>query len=241
MVFARSLRRAFLFFEAYINTKRIIKRYRRITACDGHDAGESLQVQNDIAEIKLRAERKAGELLRDMPKNAGAITPGTNRGTTQSHSATASKLADLGIEKHQSSRWQKIADVPDDIFEAHIVEQKQAGELTTAETAPAARSETPGKTGASIKIHREILTFPARTYIRSTAKERHIKGLTDTHIRIMMTGMDELNSKLTVLIPYALKRRFKELCTATDTEMSDEVRRFIEKWIKNAEKEKAKV
>ena len=34
--------------------------------------GESLQLQNDIAAIKLRAERKAGTLLADMgPQHGG--------------------------------------------------------------------------------------------------------------------------------------------------------------------------
>ena len=37
-------------------------------------AKESLIVQNDIAEIKIRAERRAGELLKEMPKAQGKRT-----------------------------------------------------------------------------------------------------------------------------------------------------------------------
>jgi hypothetical protein len=60
-------------------------------------------------EIKLRAERRMGEMLKEIELNKGAITPGTNRGTTQLHDVTSSpKLSDIGIEKHESSRWQKI-------------------------------------------------------------------------------------------------------------------------------------
>lgn len=33
--------------------------------------GQGLEMQNLCAEIKLRAERKAGKLLKDMPKNGG--------------------------------------------------------------------------------------------------------------------------------------------------------------------------
>lgn len=38
-------------------------------------------------------------------------------------------------------------------------------------------------------------------------------------------------SKLTVLLPYRLRRDFKTACTDQDTEMSDEIRRFMEKYI----------
>jgi len=34
-------------------------------------AGESLEMQNNCAEIKIRAERRAGELLRETDKNGG--------------------------------------------------------------------------------------------------------------------------------------------------------------------------
>jgi hypothetical protein len=57
-------------------------------------------------------------LLRDIEKAKGAREPGTQRGTTRSHGETASTLSDLGISKHQSFRWQKLAAVPKDEFEA---------------------------------------------------------------------------------------------------------------------------
>jgi len=51
------------------------------------------------AEVKLRAERKAGELL------AETITKG---GDPKSHDVT---LNILGIEKMQSHRWQRVASI----------------------------------------------------------------------------------------------------------------------------------
>lgn len=94
-------------------------------------AGESLEMQNDIAEIKLRAERRAGELLRDMPK---AVASGSNQHEERLRDATEPPtLADLGIEKTQSHRWQAIADVPEPVFEQHIETVKARGdELTSA-------------------------------------------------------------------------------------------------------------
>jgi N6-adenosine-specific RNA methylase IME4 len=84
--------------------------------------GEGLEAQNTAAEIRLRAERRAGELLAEMPKHDG---------NPRLHDAT--RLADLGIEKTQSHRWQRIASLPSDDFEAHIGRTKERGhELTTA-------------------------------------------------------------------------------------------------------------
>ena len=53
------------------------------------------------AEIKLRAERSAGEMLAGMEKQHGA------RPTTGFHDVRP--LSDLGISKLQSQRWQAVA------------------------------------------------------------------------------------------------------------------------------------
>ena len=101
-----------------------------------------LEAQNDAAEIKLRAERRAGELLAAMAKHP-AGRPSENR----SHAATdflPPRLEDLGISKGQSSRWQAIALVPDPVFEAHIVQTRSRGqELTTAGALKLARPYRP--------------------------------------------------------------------------------------------------
>lgn len=83
-------------------------------------------MQNQCAEIKLRAERKAGEMLAaDGPAHGG-----DRRSETRSHGET---LNGLGITKSQSSRWQSIASIPETRFEQHVAETRQANrELTTA-------------------------------------------------------------------------------------------------------------
>jgi site-specific DNA-methyltransferase (adenine-specific) len=95
-----------------------------------------LEAQNDAAEIKLRAERKLGELLAQSERN-----PGGN--TNRSQPATGSpdepaRLRDLGISKSQSSRWQAIAAVPETVFDRHMADVREQGrrdgktELTSA-------------------------------------------------------------------------------------------------------------
>lgn len=94
-------------------------------------AGESHEVQNRIAEIKVRAERKGGELLAAMAENGGRQSQGGDR-KSKSHDATL-KLADLGISRTQSHRWQRIAAVPEDQFEDYIERHRasETAELTS--------------------------------------------------------------------------------------------------------------
>jgi len=97
-------------------------------------AGESLEAQNQVAEIKLRAERKAGLLLQDMPKNEGGWREKQSCGDIVSPQDTPQKLEDIGITAKQSSRLQAVAAVGDATFEQHV-ETVKAGnieELTTA-------------------------------------------------------------------------------------------------------------
>jgi len=55
---------------------------------------------------------------------------GGNR-KSQSHHMTV-KLADIGITKNQSSRWQAESNVPENVVEEYISEVKGNEEITTA-------------------------------------------------------------------------------------------------------------
>jgi len=90
--------------------------------------GESLEVQNDCAEIKLRAERRAGEMLKEMEIKRGNIPGSNNREIVKLQDVT---LQNIGIQKHESSRWQAISRIPEDTFETIIVETKEAAKELT--------------------------------------------------------------------------------------------------------------
>jgi hypothetical protein len=65
------------------------------------------QLIEHATDIRCRAERRAGELLKEMKK---AQARGSNQHKERSRSATAPPtLADMGVTKTQSSRWQKLA------------------------------------------------------------------------------------------------------------------------------------
>jgi DNA modification methylase len=63
-------------------------------------------------EIKLRAERKAGEFLKEM-KEVGILHSGRPK-------ENASTLEGLKIDEHESHRWQRMASIPQERFEDYI-------------------------------------------------------------------------------------------------------------------------
>lgn len=88
-------------------------------------------VQNDAAEIKLRAERRLGELIAEQDKHKGGGD--TRKHKSQRATSAPPTLKDLGITKSQSSRWQDIAKVPEKKFDAFISDTRaKGGEVTTS-------------------------------------------------------------------------------------------------------------
>ncbi len=79
-------------------------------------AGMTLEMQNECAEIKLRAERRAGEMLVEM------VRPGNPQFF---HDERIVSLKDLAIGESQSHRWQLEATIPEGLFEQYIAEIKR--------------------------------------------------------------------------------------------------------------------
>lgn len=97
--------------------------------------GMSVPLINRATEIKLKAERKAGELLSGMEK-------AKNR-----HSSVDS-LSSLGITGKQSSRWQRAALVPEDEFVNYVQSANKSGrEITSSGLLKLANAAAP-KNGA---------------------------------------------------------------------------------------------
>jgi N6-adenosine-specific RNA methylase IME4 len=71
-------------------------------------------------DIRMRAERRAGDLLIAMAERKERDSGKGNRNPTLKSRGATPKLKDLGISKTQSSRWQALARIPKDRFEANI-------------------------------------------------------------------------------------------------------------------------
>ncbi len=83
-------------------------------------AGDLGPPERWACEIRLRAERKAGQLLAKMEKAKRG--PDKNGSGQRSRRATsdAKTLSEMAISKDQSSRWQALAGVPEEDFEAAL-------------------------------------------------------------------------------------------------------------------------
>lgn len=71
---------------------------------------KNTEAERRACEIRLRAERKAGQLLGGMDKLKGRPPKAFQGG----------RLSDLGVSEKQSSQWQQLAAVPVEQFEAAL-------------------------------------------------------------------------------------------------------------------------
>ena len=118
-------------------------------------AGMGLEMQNECAEIKLMAERRAGEMLAEMEKNPGTVLGGN----IVQPPSNLPKLEDFGITKIESHRWQLEAGIPEDTFEQFIAETKARTEELTSRGALALALRIKRQNGVE-----NVPPFPAGKY-----------------------------------------------------------------------------
>jgi len=99
------------------------------------------ELQNIIAEQKLRTQRILGQLIKKGQEDGTLRKPNDNN-YSSNHKA---QLEDIGLNRSQSHRFQAIADIPEETFEEFISEKKEAvnsavAELTTAGAVRLAKS-----------------------------------------------------------------------------------------------------
>lgn len=120
---------------------------------------KDLELIQWATEIKVRAERRAGQMLADeLPADKGRSNVAKSLISPGSYDTTpGAKLSDFGVTKDQSSAWQKLAAMPEEHFETAVSAAKEAaGQVTTAfmlreakrndpkpEPKPATHTETP--------------------------------------------------------------------------------------------------
>lgn len=78
-------------------------------------------------EIKVRAERRAGEMLRGMAERGERATQGdgpkfdpANSSIEELVSGRPKTLEELGVNKRESHRWQALAAMPDEHFDVDV-------------------------------------------------------------------------------------------------------------------------
>ena len=100
------------------------------------------ELQNMIAEQKIRTQRILGQLLKESEVSKNK-EQNLKQGPEVRSNDFGKKLSDFGITKNESSTFQKIAALPEEIFEAEIATAKEESEkrveLTTSRVLFAAK------------------------------------------------------------------------------------------------------
>ena len=80
---------------------------------------KNVEAERKAAEIRIRAERRTGELLKELEKGKGGRPPENSL-----HDANGSCPAkeDAGISDNQAARWQQLAEIPKEEFEEKLAD-----------------------------------------------------------------------------------------------------------------------
>ena len=115
----------------YSNAKRALAEYKTVDEVKDYrdkavavemyaKQAQDFELEYDAALARVRAERKCGELLRDMEM---AKPSGNNQYAdveVSTNTTHPKSLPEMGITRDQSSKWQQLANVPDKEFEEAI-------------------------------------------------------------------------------------------------------------------------
>lgn len=98
-------------------------------------------------EIRLRAERRAGEMLAEMKERGERRRAGDNQHCgNRNQQPPPQSLADLGVDRSQSWRWQKLAQLDNKAFEEKVEAAKnKAVAAVTVEPRPVKKKKTTRK------------------------------------------------------------------------------------------------
>lgn len=134
-------RQGMQYVESVQDARMLVLRADAIRFC-AQKSRMSREVQNQAAEVALRAQREAGRVTGLLE-----TAPGTRTDRTSCHDVErlpkAQVLEAAGISTTEASRWERLDRIPDDQFEAWVAGVQTAGrELTTAGALALARDVT---------------------------------------------------------------------------------------------------
>jgi hypothetical protein len=144
----------------------------------------NLDAEREAANVRLRAERRVGELLKDLARaetsRGGDVKSASADRTPISPYATA--LAEQGMSRQAAHRFQSLASIPERDFEAALRGPEKpttAGFLKHAEARKAAQAPaTPRVSDAALWLWGRLRDFENEGYL-TRGGDRFFDGMTE--------------------------------------------------------------
>ena len=93
------------------------------------------QMEIDASEIRIRAERRLGEMIREQGESGQLAKAGRHKiGSEHDPISKTPTLAAVGIDKHLADRARKMAAIPEDDFEATLAKHREEQDAVTTRT-----------------------------------------------------------------------------------------------------------
>jgi hypothetical protein len=131
------------------------------------------------AHIRLRAEKRAGQLLKTRPAPHG----------NQYGRSSETTLHDFGISKDQSSAWQKLADIAEPEFESALAAD-DAGDSSALNQILKAKSR-PGN----------VFSPPVDTWLWGRVMEFERHGFDQSPVELMHTATSHMRDDVLRVVP----------------------------------------
>ena len=164
-------------------------------------AKQSPEYIRKAEEIKLRAERRAGELLKDQVREPGE----TNKKIISQATILCPTLPDLNITPNQSANWQKIAGIPEETFEEYLHTSKEittSGAIRIAQKTERENIPTPALLKGKYNI---IYADPPWQYWEGGRKNQSQHYSTMTFDEIAKIPVQELSADNCILFLWATR------------------------------------
>jgi hypothetical protein len=143
-------------------------------------ADHNIDAERRACKVRLRAERKAGQLDKRREKQQGALLRGS---TLEPRGNDAPTLRDLGVSKRQAHDWRKLADVPQDVFDAALADPTR--KPTTSGIIATAR-----RSGPSVYNPRRLLDEDRMPLTAAERSKRYRARCGKAHIALALDGDD---------------------------------------------------
>jgi site-specific DNA-methyltransferase (adenine-specific) len=195
----------------------------------------SFEITQRCSELKIRCERRAGELLNSREKHPPGPLP-----EVRSHDATyPPRLEELEITKSQSSRWQSIAKIPETNFEERLEDIKnKKQELTSRDLLSLAgylnREKKREKRRESASEEAKNVEFDDRIQIRHGDFQEVLKDIPDNSVQLILTdpiyAKENLSdwSDLSLFASRVLKQGKVLACYCSTNILAESIKRLSE-------------